>query len=264
MSKTVKRGRCPSCQKEPRIIAFVDPVTRANICRTCYRKAQAKNPELVMSEKRLVGRSTTSSLPVPRRAAGPKINICPECDKGPKKLLYRHPETGQNICQACYQRIKRQNARKTFRPAPVIRGRKEKAKKPGRKARYPAREAAIEALEAREVQEKENFPNVLGVEDSPLYYAALRFGVELPSKKNPPVRYYPEDLVKNQNSKDPDICDKVGKVVSANERVTRVDFSEAGRVIRVYKKWLNINHIVLSVRKTRRSVKKLPENKALA
>ncbi len=104
MSKTVKRGRCPSCRKEPRIITSVDPVTGENVCRTCYRKTQERNPELVVSKKRLAGRSTVSSPPASGRTAGSKINTCPECKKGPKELLYRHPKTGERICPTCYQR----------------------------------------------------------------------------------------------------------------------------------------------------------------
>jgi hypothetical protein len=34
-----------------------------------------------------------------------KKGICPVCGKGPKGICYLHPETRENICKACYQKL---------------------------------------------------------------------------------------------------------------------------------------------------------------
>jgi hypothetical protein len=135
---------------------------------------------------------------------------------------------------------------KTTKPRRKIRAEK---KKPGRKAKYLSKESVIATLENREAQGKENFPSVLCQDDSALYRSVLKFGVELPTKENPPVRYYPWDLVKNQNPKDPSVFGKIGEVLTADDRVVRTSFGERGRIRRIYKKWENLNNITLHARK---------------
>jgi hypothetical protein len=132
---------------------------------------------------------------------------------------------------------------RTVEPDRVVSRRKENAKKPGRKGKYPDKEAVIAPLEGREAQGKENFPSVLQREDAALYHAALRFSVELPTKENPPIIYCSGDLVKNR--KDPSLYGKIGEVLGANEKGARVDFKEQGKVIRVYLKWRNLGNITL-------------------
>jgi hypothetical protein len=114
--------------------------------------------------------------------------------------------------------------------------------------RYPDRATIIVALEEREAQGKDNSPSVISRENGLLYSSALRIGVELPMKNNPPIRYYPGDLVRNRNPKDPDIFGKIGKVVESNEKEVRVDFKEGKGITRVYRRWENFNHITLHVR----------------
>lgn len=140
-------------------------------------------------------------------------------------------------------------------PASTIIEREENTSKQDIDAKHPTRKATIEDLESREIQEKENFPSVLEIEDNLLYQAALRFEVELPNKRNPFIRYYPGDLVRNQNSRDSFMYGKVGKVVSASERVVRVKFTESGdidgkseNVSRIYEKWFSLNNITLHAR----------------
>lgn len=241
----LKKGICPICNRGPRNLTSRHPETRKHICSTCYRKATGKRNPV-------------------------KRGICPKCKKGPRAVNYLHPKTRQNICYNCYskikhrergllrvpkkskkpvvtKRLKRENpypTRKSVVEALEVRTR-EDAKKPGRKAKYLNKEAVIAVLEDREIQEEENFPSVL---QTTLYHSALRFSIELPIKKNHPVRYYSGDLVKNQNPKDPDICGMVGKVLDSSKKEVRVDFRERGGVTRVYRKWVNLNNITLHAR----------------
>lgn len=52
-----------------------DPKTKKRICTSCYTKL----PE--------------------------KMDICPECGKGPRPLMYRDPKTKKRICQNCYKSL---------------------------------------------------------------------------------------------------------------------------------------------------------------
>jgi len=163
-----------------------------------------------------------------------KIGHCSKCGEGPKRIPYR-----DGVCPVCYRRSK--NKQELFLDSP----------KPKRKSKYLSREVAIVELEAREARGEKNFPGILQKEDVPLYNAARMFGIELPTRKNPPAVYYKGDLVRNQNPKDFDICGKIGEVLGASEKGARVDFGEREqrKIVRVYLKWQNLNNIVLHDRK---------------
>jgi hypothetical protein len=305
----IEKGICPECNKGPRDLRCRHPDTQQWICGTCHRRATA-------------------------------MGICPECKKGPKALCYLHPETRQHICHGCFARIKRRErgprrvskkpaksvavkkhrrnlyptkesviealetrtksgkknnaailysqdatlyrrARKfgvslprsgyartklttrkrveksvrlheTHKKRPVILSlmTEEDAKRlrKGLELKYSTRAAVIRALEDREAQGKNNLSYILRLEDIILYYSAQMFEVELPIEENHRPRYFLGDWVQNQNLKDPDIYGKIGKVVESSEEETRVNFRERGGVTRVYKRYENLNNIILHVR----------------
>jgi hypothetical protein len=285
-----ERGICPSCGEGPRELRYIHPKTRKYICLYCYfslpeklgicaRCGQGPKPLPHRDPKTKERICANCYKKLPER-----IGICSRCGRGPKLLPHRDRGTGGRICSACYVRSrykkKREEKRllapsepmkpatshetpvspvavRTVEPGRIISRRREDAKKPGRKARYPTKEVVIATLEDREAQGKENFPGVLQPENAALYCAALRFGVELPTKKNPPNVYYPGDLV--ENLKDPSLRGVIGKVLyrfpGTSEDEVRVSFGEPRRVIRFYKKWENLNNITLHARKSAMMVK---------
>ena len=168
-----------------------------------------------------------------------KEKICSKCGKEIEGFPCHHPLTKKEICQACYRRA---NLNSTiFR----IRRPKERrtGKKPGRKPKYPSREAIIATLEERESGGKDNFPSTLFSEDLALYRSTFRFEVELPRRGCSYDGYCLGDSVENRNEKDPYVCGRIGKVVFVSEKSVKVNFGEPGRIIRVYEKWYNLNNI---------------------
>lgn len=283
-TRAVKIGICSECGKGPKKIIYYhpDPEKKGNICPNCHKKFKRLEKRLSVLVKSLPVKVTR---PAVKRLEERKVKY-PDRESVMKALEIRAREGKENYLsnlaiedRTLYRAIQKLEIKllrkkgqerkpiivsgRTNKPAklaktpvialpftlaPTIINR---ANKPERKAKYSTREATIETLESREIQGKENFSDVLGIEDIPLYQAALRFEVELPKKKNPPTIYYPGDLVKNRNQKDLSICERIGKVVSINDKEVRVDFEEPTKTIRVYQKWYNINNIVLHARNTR-------------
>lgn len=294
----MKIGICSECGKGPgkTIYRHPDPEKKRNICPNCYGKfkrleknlsapvkslpVKVAKPKVEKTEKRRIKypdkESVIKALELRVREgkencssniALEDMTLCKAAHKFGVALLNKRSQK----CETTISRSESKPLRlartpvivPSSTPAPIIRKRKANAKKPGKKAKYPTREATIEALEFRETQGEENFPSVLGIEDVTLYQAVLRFDIELPRKKDPPIRYYLGDLARNQNPKDPYICGKIGKVVGVNERVILVKFNEPGRVIRIYGKWFNLNNITLDTRNPRSLAETPKESRAL-
>ena len=288
-----KIGICSVCNKGPRKIPYLHPdETGQNICHACYTRIKRYRAKGIFSslpvikvkkDKKSEGRkakyptkeAVIKALEVRTREG--KENYLGRLAIEDMTLYRAVHKFGVNLPKKESQERKPTTVRKTSKsarlaksptvvPSPVpvravapsrsIRERKENAKKPGREPKYPTRESAVEALEIREAQGKENFPSVLGAEDISLYQTALKFEVELPRKENPPTRYFSGDLVKNQNPKDPGICGKIGVAISNSEKEVKVNFKEPGGVRRIYLKWYNLNNIVLHARNPRRLAEK--------
>lgn len=296
-----KIGICPVCNKGPKKIPYLHPDgTGQNICHACnarikrYRaKGISRSLPIIKTKKEenLEGRKIkypdkeSVEAALKTRAATGKENYLGRLAIEDVTLYRAVHKFGANLPRKESQERKPTTARKTSKPARLakpptvtvvpspapartvvpsrsIEEREENAKKPGREPKYPTRESVIEALETREVQGKENFPSVLGIENVSLYQTALRFEVELPRKENPLTIYFSGDLVRNQNPKDSGIYGKIGTVISnsdkevSNDKEVRVDFKEHGDITRVYVKWHNLNNIVLHARNPRRLAEK--------
>ncbi len=109
--------------------------------------------------------------------------ICPVCGKGPRNLPYFNPDDKkQNICHACYARIRRYRAKGISRSLSEPKVEKEKKTK-GIKIKYPDKEAVEAALKTRTAADKENYAGVIALEDMTLYRKAKEFGVSLPKRE---------------------------------------------------------------------------------
>jgi len=67
----------------------------------------------------------------------------------------------------------------------------------------------------------------------------------LPRKSRPQTECRPGDKVKNVNFRDRSVQGKIGTVISNGGKEVLVTFGELGGIRRVYKKWYNLNNIVL-------------------
>lgn len=290
-NKNQKRmGVCPNCGQGPKELNYRHPQSREPICHNCYSKIKRRekrlaNPKPPKIPKPVIRKTRGRNLYPDRISVIKALEARTEEGKHnyasilfaqdavlyrqahrfkvelPKKETQkRRPVAAKKIKKSVKLRkpkIVASSLAATRRAGSgrTIRKKKEHPNKPGRKAKYPTRELVIAALEAREAQGKEIFPNALWEEDIPLYQAALRLGVELPKRNNPPVRYYCGDLVRNRNLKDPTVCGRIGQVILSDEKEVMVDFKEPGNVKRVYQKRYNLNNIALHARHPRNLAK---------
>ena len=227
-----KIGICPACDRSAKTLEYRHPETGQIVCYSCYqeaiRKISLKKKQEARREMSLKKKGIQRRRPIGVKRVNEPARLAQIPAIAPSLATVGAGGSNKSI-----------------------REEKENVKEPERKEKYPNRKSVIAALEDRETQGKENFSDILNIDDIPLYQAVLEFEVELPKKEDFPVRYYPKDLVKNQNLKDPDICGKIGWVVRSSEKEVVVDFREVTRIVRVYQKWYNLNNIILHARNLR-------------
>lgn len=268
MPKENKEGICPVCARGPRKLLYHNPDDKKQrICPACYARItryRSKGIDRSLPQPKKEKNTTGRKIKYPdkeavdaalksRTAAG-KENYATVIAVEDMTLYRKAKEFGVSLLKKEARKekpakVKRTNtAYFTRRPrSPEIQIKPRKRN--GRKLKYATREAAIVVLESRESLGKENCPSILQKEDSSLYRACFAFEVELPRRGASYNHYYFGDLVANQNPKDPEIYGRIGRVVYADEKRVKVDFKEAGRIIRVYEKWYNLGNIVLHTRR---------------
>lgn len=272
-----RMGTCPKCNKGPKPLLYIDRETRKNICASCYQKIKRREKRLLVHLKPIKPAKPVPAKKYRKNPYHTKESVIEALNartrEGKKNnarvLLSKDASLYRKALKfgVVLPRAKSNTGKKVKKAAVVasslvavrtvksdrITGRwEENPKKPGPKPKYPTREEVIADLNVREAEGKDNFPTTLNREDLPLYLAALRFKVDLLTKRNPPTIYYRGDLVKNQ--KDLSLYGKIGNVLTSDKKETRVNFREEGGVVRVYRKWENLNNITLHARNPRMPV----------